>query len=374
MNHLFTEHKKYLNQGKPLNFDLSFGLIDLPIWRSSGPTTSQMLYSIKSTLEYVEKTDRAKKLMKLFATKMAITYVLSSNQGERVGVQNENDTFTIIDNHLKQAENDMKDIKVVETLNTFEGLKYMQECREKLLNACNTDKADEKYSIFITEDTLKDCHKILMRDLLVNGDYRKKGAMTKKDNNYHCYVDREFVSERVLGLLDYYNAVVENHYKSNNFVELFKLAAYLAFNYVNIHPFADGNGRMCRLLASFVLSFKIPFPVTFHCGNNGVTRTTYIDAIERCRHSDNAFPIDLTLLLIESCYISCIEFNEMLNTTPEKLTTRVVSFQSVIELDEKYQNNQSIKNMKSGDSFEVDNIQFIKKGRSIRDILPSLKK
>jgi len=66
---------------------------------------------------------------------------------------------------------------------------------------------------------------------------------------------------------------------------------------------------MCRLLANFVLSFKIPFPVTFGCGNNGATRMTYIDAIERCRHSDNGFPIDLTLLLIENCYSSCVELN-----------------------------------------------------------------
>jgi len=234
--HFFTyEHRKYTNQGKPLSFDLSFGLMDLPIWRSSGPTTSQMLSSIESTLKAIEnQSDTTRNLMKLFNTKKAMNYVLSSNQGEGVGVQNENDAIAIIENHLKQAFNDMKDTKVVETLNTFAGLKYMQECRQELLDACHTDKVDEKYCIFITEDILKNCHKILMQGLLEkNGDYRTNDAVTRKDNtSYHFYVDKELVSERMSGLVDYYNAVVESHYESQNFVELFKLAAYLAFNFL----------------------------------------------------------------------------------------------------------------------------------------------
>jgi len=41
------------------------------------------------------------------------------------------------------------------------------------------------------------------------------------------------------------------------------------FDFVDAHPFSDGNGRMCRLIANYVLSLITPFPVALYSGTEG---------------------------------------------------------------------------------------------------------
>lgn len=53
-------------------------------------------------------------------------------------------------------------------------------------------------------------------------------------------------------------------------------AAFLHHAFVQIHPFQDGNGRLARLLASFVLIKEGLFPLTI----DREDRTKYIDALE----------------------------------------------------------------------------------------------
>lgn len=40
-------------------------------------------------------------------------------------------------------------------------------------------------------------------------------------------------------------------------------AAYTAYRFCHIHPFEDGNGRTARLLANFILTSEVPFPISF---------------------------------------------------------------------------------------------------------------
>jgi hypothetical protein len=42
---------------------------------------------------------------------------------------------------------------------------------------------------------------------------------------------------------------------------LFSIAAALQFYFVTIHPFHDGNGRMCRLLSKMVLDIELPITI-----------------------------------------------------------------------------------------------------------------
>ena len=48
--------------------------------------------------------------------------------------------------------------------------------------------------------------------------------------------------------------------KAIDFLSIFKSAAWLVFELLDLHPFSDGNGRLCRLLCSYVLSTCTPFP------------------------------------------------------------------------------------------------------------------
>jgi len=85
---------------------------------------------------------------------------------------------------------------------------------------------------------------------------------------------------------------------------IFKCAALLLFSFVDAHPFTDGNGRMCRLLANHVLSLITPFPVGLyhktHPGRSG--RKDYIDAIMECRSHREKGLGKLAAMLVEGAW------------------------------------------------------------------------
>lgn len=57
--------------------------------------------------------------------------------------------------------------------------------------------------------------------------------------------------------------------------DVLKLAADLHYNFVNIHPFADGNGRTARLLMNYVMLWHDEPPIKIFSED----RTEYIDAL-----------------------------------------------------------------------------------------------
>ena len=67
----------------------------------------------------------------------------------------------------------------------------------------------------------------------------------------------EFVDERVRLLVDWYN-------KNNNTLHPLVLALVVHNQFVYIHPFDDGNGRVARLLFNFILIKHGYFPIIFY--------------------------------------------------------------------------------------------------------------
>ena len=67
------------------------------------------------------------------------------------------------------------------------------------------------------------------------------------------------------------------------YLDLAKVAAYSLFEFVDLHPFCDGNGRMARLIACGIMSIIAPFP----CGitiaqdstDSKLVHKTYVNAI-----------------------------------------------------------------------------------------------
>ena len=79
------------------------------------------------------------------------------------------------------------------------------------------------------------------------------------------------------------NEVNEKLKKAETFSQKCELAFELHFRFVSIHPFADGNGRVSRLLMNYLLElFDLPIFYVFKSN-----RISYIQALEKARNTDN---------------------------------------------------------------------------------------
>jgi Fic family protein len=80
---------------------------------------------------------------------------------------------------------------------------------------------------------------------------------------------------------------VEDVNKKLTEAKTFKTKCELAFEthflFVSIHPFADGNGRVSRLLMNYILS-SLDLPIFYVFKNN---RISYIQALEKARITSN---------------------------------------------------------------------------------------
>lgn len=108
------------------------------------------------------------------------------------------------------------------------------------------------------------------------GEFRK----TTVRAGSRSFIDYRKVPDRVEELLDYINNNIE---QSKGFVENSLLAFDSHFQMVSIHPFADGNGRLSRLLMNYVQ----------HYHDRSMTivsedaRQEYFDALEKTRSNED---------------------------------------------------------------------------------------
>lgn len=68
------------------------------------------------------------------------------------------------------------------------------------------------------------------------------------------YVDKKYFPDfsKVKGLLQKFVVAVNDRIELAKGVDILKLAADVHYNFVNIHPFGDGNGRTSRLLMNYI--------------------------------------------------------------------------------------------------------------------------
>ena len=242
---------------------------------------------------------------------MTVSFITHTNREEDIGTKEEKETFEVI-KYVSQGKEKPHLEKTKEVLET--------EAQYKALSWLRTMAEEEKennpdYDILglMEVSILKKLHKILMKDLIDPNDMTPAGCFSVRERHTtykgqtHHYPQKNSEEEwfKEIGtLLDRYNALVQNvkytDNKEERLLQLFKCASYLLFSLVSLHPFSDGNGRLCRLLASYTLGILTPFASPIYNIYSPTVKDDYVGAIVKARKSEPKHPADLTTLIIES--------------------------------------------------------------------------
>ena len=121
------------------------------------------------------------------------------------------------------------------------------------------------------------------------GVYCNNPRVTQFQEKTYYYQQPDDMQEAVSVLLDRFNSLLAQSMNSNELLHILKCVAWLVFELLDLHPFSDGNGRLCRLLCSYVLSTCTPFPTPI-CSHE----VTPILQSSVTRH-----PVKLTSIIIE---------------------------------------------------------------------------
>lgn len=187
-------------------------------------------------------------------------------------------SWTSIEKKEGQSLKQLKSIATVRSVGAstrIEGSKMSDEEVEVLLREIDITKIDDRDAqevvgyfetldiisesyedINISENSLKNLHNILLKysqkDEWHRGDYKQHSNAVEAnmpDGSRHIIFETTapgFPTEDAMrNLIDWYNKDTETH-------PLVKSAVF-AYDFVSIHPFQDGNGRLSRLLASLLL-------------------------------------------------------------------------------------------------------------------------
>jgi hypothetical protein len=153
----------------------------------------------------------------------------------------------------------------------------------------------------LTPEMVKTTHKLLMfgatstDGTLVNaGDYRTTPAHS---GTGRIYPNANAIEKSVTKILTAFNT-------SLNSDKPWEVAAQLMYDIVALHPFEDGNGRLCRLLAAYALMASgEPFAVPLHNGHRNC-RKHYKKVIlhaDRCHHTSQLAAFILDCLVHKWC-------------------------------------------------------------------------
>ena len=112
------------------------------------------------------------------------------------------------------------------------------------------------------------------------GEYRKLGVFAG-DTSFPNYQKLEGMVQTICDELE------KKINKVTAVTEIYDLAFDFHFDLVSVHPFADGNGRVSRLMMSYILMYHGHTPAII----NKQDRQEYIDSLKKSRKIENTGPL-----------------------------------------------------------------------------------
>jgi len=113
------------------------------------------------------------------------------------------------------------------------------------------------------------------------------------------YVEPRLIQPRLLALIHFANEILDTASQFNNGCDCLRMtlriAAMFFSEFLKIHPFSNGNGRVARLLVNFILSRVCCVPISLFLG---VSRAHYLEIIQEAQWKGN--PSCLTTMFLQS--------------------------------------------------------------------------
>lgn len=260
--------------------------------------------------------------MELFCSRRAVVTVFVSNKLEHTlprGVSEQETCKILVQllETLKSASNLQKEdlfankTRDAEGENKEDGDKNKESIRQQFQQHLRAlvflDKFKDKE---LSVELICSVHEILMsgsvdddKRPILNGQFRTGPCMA---DNY-SFPEHSTIPESLQKIVNDFN----NHFK-NKTKTVFELSAWLFERLVSLHPFENGNGRLCRLLASHVFRMcGVPFFVPVTSGHSNARRH-YYEAI-KAQQSQNRGMGLLNFLMFTSLHVSWSNFNNNLS-------------------------------------------------------------
>ena len=299
-------------------WEIDFDALEDPRWRTSqeglpceqGDVKKTVKEMISDVMKFHKRWEQEKKkydqkMVKEVKDKFFLEFITHVNKEEEHGVSTIEETTSVL--RPPHALMRSHSIQEQETINLEKAYKYL---RRKVKD----EEMGRDYGL-LEVSLLQDTHRIILKDLppptkgsSKPGELSSERRITEFKGELYEYQCPEDMTNAVNKLLDKYNFLFDkctqnglNAYE--DYYNLFRLCAWLLFELLDLHPFSDGNGRLCRILGSYVLSVFTPFPTPIYNVWTQSKKDDYRQALVDARESKTRHPCALASMIIEcSCH------------------------------------------------------------------------
>jgi Fic family protein len=233
-------------------------------------TQTSMMKDIETFIsKYQTDKDFAKFIDKQYHQIMTTQFVLTSNRIEMVGTQSLHDTVRLLNSRIPKKTSTAD----AETLQTKEALQHV----EKMFSEVLSQSVYQSECGYLTEHTILESHQIMTKGLCKDsGNYRKDAVGTFNDYGFVLYENPYNIPAKITGLIDDHNKRMSKFKKAPSLSHMIHNAAEWLYEFLRIHPFTDGNGRIARIWMAYMLRPYIPFMFSIPSG----LRSRYILALQ----------------------------------------------------------------------------------------------
>ena len=304
----------------PIRDLTSFDALENPPWRrtraSQGKTVEEMIIEIA---EYRRRWEQAIKentynegLIKKVKEQFLVKFIFHVNVEEEHGIS----TLSETERFLKSCSSQRNiahslSLKEQETIN-------LRNAYENLVNKIEREERPCDYGL-LEASLLEETHRVILQNIPLPRGFTQPGKMSNKPRmtefrgEIYYYANPEDMKSAVSNLLDKYNFLFDSCTKDglkefDDLYNLFKTCAWMLMELLDLHPFSDGNGRLCRILCSYSLSKLNPFATPIYNVWTDSSKGDYIEALVEARKSLGRHPRALTTMIIECSYYGWEKF------------------------------------------------------------------